>query len=260
MGSWIRIGFPIDEATRAQHRAAVVRPAHDTSDSYDPADPSDRGPHVDRVGIIAVDTDPGAGPGRWRSSSRARRGLTRELPGWPVFTQARTCARARLRASQHRPLAHLLMAMPVMRPPSREQPLHHLYGTRQQRACAVTPSWTPGVWGWRQGVRSVVECRERQRLLRAQRLHRAIPVDFGRTERASALDPVLVRESCDVLVVQARHEHRLFPFHGEQNLGNCACSFPARPVALQLAQQRGPADRPCTGLLDAPQPSVMRRA
>lgn len=57
MGSKLRIGFPIDEATRADHGESVVRPVPDIFDGYDPADPSDRGPHVDRVGLIAVDTD-----------------------------------------------------------------------------------------------------------------------------------------------------------------------------------------------------------
>jgi hypothetical protein len=57
VSSKVRTGFPIDEATRAEHGEGVVRPVHDIFDSYDPLDPSDRGPHVDRVGLIAVDTD-----------------------------------------------------------------------------------------------------------------------------------------------------------------------------------------------------------
>lgn len=57
VSSKVRTGFPIDEATRAEHGEGVVRPVHDLFDGYDPSDPSDRGPHVDRVGLIAVDTD-----------------------------------------------------------------------------------------------------------------------------------------------------------------------------------------------------------
>jgi hypothetical protein len=57
VSSKVRTGFPIDEATRAEHGEDVVRPVQDIFDDYDPADPADRGPHVDRVGLIAVDTD-----------------------------------------------------------------------------------------------------------------------------------------------------------------------------------------------------------
>ena len=52
----IRISFPTDdEAMRTEHgERTVLPPRH----SYDPAIDCDRGPHVDRVGLIAVDTDP----------------------------------------------------------------------------------------------------------------------------------------------------------------------------------------------------------
>ena len=60
MSSKVRTGFPIDEAMRAEHGEGVVRPVPDIFDDYDPADPSDRGPHVDRVGLVAVDTDSAA--------------------------------------------------------------------------------------------------------------------------------------------------------------------------------------------------------
>ena len=57
MDSTTRTGLPIEPATRADHGARDVRPVHDRFATPDPADPSDRGPHVDRVGLIAVDTD-----------------------------------------------------------------------------------------------------------------------------------------------------------------------------------------------------------
>ncbi len=57
VSSKLRTGFPIDEAMRAEHGEGVVRPVQDIFDGYDPTDPSDRGPHIDRVGLVAVDTD-----------------------------------------------------------------------------------------------------------------------------------------------------------------------------------------------------------
>jgi hypothetical protein len=55
MSSTVRVGIPVDEAMRTEHAETVVRPTPNFHESYDPADPSDHGPHVDRVGIVAVD-------------------------------------------------------------------------------------------------------------------------------------------------------------------------------------------------------------
>ena len=57
MRSMIRSGYPIDETMRAEHGESVVRPVPDVFEDYVPADVSDRGPHVDRVGIVSVDSD-----------------------------------------------------------------------------------------------------------------------------------------------------------------------------------------------------------
>jgi hypothetical protein len=57
MRSKIRIGFPLDETMRAEHRERVVRPNLEAYLDYDPTDSSDRGPHVDRVGLVAIDAD-----------------------------------------------------------------------------------------------------------------------------------------------------------------------------------------------------------
>jgi hypothetical protein len=57
MTAKIRIGFPLDEAMRAEHGEAVVRPVLNVYEDYDPADVADHGPHVDRVGLVAVDSD-----------------------------------------------------------------------------------------------------------------------------------------------------------------------------------------------------------
>lgn len=57
MAAKIRVGFPVDEAMRSEHGEAVVRPVLEFHDDYDPRDRSDRGPHVERVGMIAVDVD-----------------------------------------------------------------------------------------------------------------------------------------------------------------------------------------------------------
>ena len=57
MRSMIRIGYPLDETMRAEHGESVVRPVANVLDYYDPADDSDRGPHVDRVGLVALDAD-----------------------------------------------------------------------------------------------------------------------------------------------------------------------------------------------------------
>lgn len=61
MSTKIRVGFPIDEAMRTEHGERVVRPEPNVLDEYDPADTSDHGPHVDRVGIVSVDSDFEAG-------------------------------------------------------------------------------------------------------------------------------------------------------------------------------------------------------
>ena len=53
----VRSGVPIDEAMRVEHVERIVRPRPHVYEDYDPADASDRGPHVDRVGIVAVDAD-----------------------------------------------------------------------------------------------------------------------------------------------------------------------------------------------------------
>ncbi|MGE0396441.1 MAG: hypothetical protein AB7T06_06960 [Kofleriaceae bacterium] len=55
MRSKVRVGFPIDEPMRSEHGERVVRPEPNVLDTYDPEDDVDRGPHVDRVGIISVD-------------------------------------------------------------------------------------------------------------------------------------------------------------------------------------------------------------
>jgi hypothetical protein len=53
----VRKGIPIDEAMRTERGEPVVRPKPNVDEEHDPADTSDQGPHVDRVGIIAPDTD-----------------------------------------------------------------------------------------------------------------------------------------------------------------------------------------------------------
>ncbi|MGE0868355.1 MAG: hypothetical protein AB7P03_07330 [Kofleriaceae bacterium] len=55
MTAKVRRGIPIDEAMRVEHAQRIVRPAPNAYADYDPTDASDRGPHVDRVGIVAVD-------------------------------------------------------------------------------------------------------------------------------------------------------------------------------------------------------------
>jgi hypothetical protein len=53
----IKTGFPADEATRSEHGEGVVRPEPNVLEDHDPADTADHGPHVDRVGVVAVDAD-----------------------------------------------------------------------------------------------------------------------------------------------------------------------------------------------------------
>jgi hypothetical protein len=55
--SKIRKGIPIDEAMRTEHGEPVVRPKPNVDEEHDPADSSDQGPHVDRVGMPQPDTD-----------------------------------------------------------------------------------------------------------------------------------------------------------------------------------------------------------
>lgn len=57
MTAKIRIGFPLDETMRTEHGEPVVRPVLNVYEDYDPADVADHGPHVDRVGLVAVDAD-----------------------------------------------------------------------------------------------------------------------------------------------------------------------------------------------------------
>ena len=57
MSEKVRFGFPFDETMRAEHGESIERPLPELYDDYDPADSADRGPHVDRVGLISVDTD-----------------------------------------------------------------------------------------------------------------------------------------------------------------------------------------------------------
>ena len=49
---------------RAEYAEATVRLPREASADYDPEVGRDRGPHVDRVGMIAVDTDPDHEDGR----------------------------------------------------------------------------------------------------------------------------------------------------------------------------------------------------
>lgn len=53
----IRTGVPIDEAMRTERGEPVVRPKPNVDEEHDPGDTSDHGPHVDRVGMVAPDTD-----------------------------------------------------------------------------------------------------------------------------------------------------------------------------------------------------------
>jgi hypothetical protein len=57
MSTKLKIGFPIGEGMRTEHGEPVVRPTPEAYDEHDPEDPADHGPHVDRVGIVAVDSD-----------------------------------------------------------------------------------------------------------------------------------------------------------------------------------------------------------
>lgn len=53
----VRKGIPIDEAMRTERGERVVRPKPNVDEEHDPADPSDHGPHVDRVGMPSPDSD-----------------------------------------------------------------------------------------------------------------------------------------------------------------------------------------------------------
>lgn len=57
MSNRLKIGIPIDEAMRTEHGERVVRPTPEAYDEHDPEDVSDHGPHVDRVGLVSVDSD-----------------------------------------------------------------------------------------------------------------------------------------------------------------------------------------------------------
>src|SRR5262245_51828502 len=57
---------------------------------------------------------------------------------------------------------------------------------------------------WRGSVWTELKCRELE-ISHAERVDRAIPVDLGRVERASALDPILVGEYRDLVLGRARH-------------------------------------------------------
>jgi hypothetical protein len=53
----IRTGIPIDEAMRTENGEPIVRPTPNVDEEHDPTDPSDHGPHVDRVGMAQPDSD-----------------------------------------------------------------------------------------------------------------------------------------------------------------------------------------------------------
>src|SRR5262245_36907192 len=57
---------------------------------------------------------------------------------------------------------------------------------------------------WRRSVRPELKCRELQ-ISHVERVDRAIPVDLWRVEWASALDPILVGEDRDLVLVRTRH-------------------------------------------------------
>lgn len=49
----IKRDVPVDEAMRIEHSERIVRPK--ANEPHEPADPSDQGPHVERVGMPTPD-------------------------------------------------------------------------------------------------------------------------------------------------------------------------------------------------------------